>query len=134
MGMNMRKLLIGLALSVMASATQAQAQWVLVQQAKGGDKFYADPTTKRRTNNVVRVWELSDYLQPVSVSGKLIYSQRSYLQYDCAERTYEILQLNSFLGPMASGVSLPTVKGLGNDKTFVSPGSVREATLNFSCK
>ena len=131
---DMRKLLIGISLSVMATATQAQAQWVLVTKAKNGNMFYADPTTKRRTDNVVRIWELSDYVTPVAVNGKLIYSHRSYRQYDCTERTEQTLQFNSFLGPMASGVSNATVKVPGNEKTFVSPRSVPEALLNFACK
>jgi hypothetical protein len=126
----MRKLLIGLALSVMATA--AQAQWVLVAEGKDGDKFYADPTTKRRTGNVVRIWQVSDFLKPSALNGKLIYSQRLYRQYDCVERTSQILQVNSFLGQMASGESLGA-DNTPDRKIFVPPRSIGEAMLDFVC-
>ena len=100
----MRKLFLGLALSLMATA--ASAQWVLVGGSNVGDKYYGDPSTKRRTGNVVRMWEVSDYLKPSALDGKLVYSQRLYRQYDCAERTAQILQVSSFAGQMAAGEAL----------------------------
>ncbi len=68
----MRKLMIGLALSVMATA--AQAQWVLVVQSTNGDKLYSDPTTKRRTGNFVRIWQMYEYAKPDAFNGKAYYS------------------------------------------------------------
>ena len=127
----MRKLLIGLVLSVMATA--ASAQWMLVTEASSGDKFYADPSTKRRTGNIVRIWMLQDYPKPELVLGQAYHSDKMYRQYDCAERTSQSLQNTSFVGRMGSGQSLGTSTQPTN-KTYVAPGSVANTLLNFACK
>lgn len=98
-----------------------------------GDKFYVDPTTKRRTGNVVRIWEMIDFLKPSALSGRLIYSQLLYSQYDCDERTSQILQIDSFLGQMASGESLG-VDNRPDIKIFVPPRSTGGVMLDLVCK
>ena len=127
----MRILLIGLTLSVVATA--AQAQWVLVTVGDNGDKFYADPTTKSRSGNVVRIWALQDYLKPDVIFGKLSYSDQVYLRFDCVERTRQILQENAFVGRMGTGESLGSSAKPGN-KSFVAPGTAGNTMLNFACK
>jgi hypothetical protein len=132
----MRKLLIGLALSLVATVAAAQAQWVfVVTLAKSGDKFYADPTTKRRTGNVVRIWEIHDFVNPdVSHDGKkAYYSIRSYVQYDCSERTRLYLEVTGFSGKMASGGAVGSDSQMGR-KSFVAPGSSGERLFNFACQ
>jgi len=129
----MRKLLIGLALSVMATAAQAQVQWVFVTENSRGDKFYADLSTKRRTGNVVRMWEVTDLAKPDVIKGKASYSDRAYTQNDCAERSRQILQIALFSGKMASG-DLVASENQPSDKNFVAPGTVGETILNFACK
>ena len=126
----MRKLLIGLALSL-ASAS-AQAQWVLVDGLDNSDKTYADPSTKRRTGNIVRMWDLSDYAMPKIAGGKPYLSDRVYRQYDCDERSSQLLQLTVFPGRMATGDSMGNYYK-PNDKVFIAPGTVAEALLNFAC-
>jgi hypothetical protein len=127
----MRKLLIGLALSVLASA--AQAQWVLVAENDIGTKFYVDPETKRRTANVVRIWTLQDYTKPLPFGDKEALSSRLYSEYDCSERTRHVLQLAALSGRMATGETLLSVNQ-PNAKEFVAPGTVTDILLNHACK
>ncbi len=127
----MKRLLIGLVLSVMATA--ASAQWVLVHSGSNGDKFYADPTTKRRTGSVVRIWELQDYTKPEVFNGKVYYSYRSYGQYDCAEMTHQSLQGNSFAGKMGSG-EVVSSSSKPTNKSFIAPGTVAESLIDLACK
>jgi hypothetical protein len=127
----MRKLLIGLALSVMATA--AQAQWMVVGENTVGDKFYVDPTTKTRKGNIVRMWELADYAKPKVLQGKAYYSDRSYEQYDCEERTRQTLQSSVYAGKMATGEVVFSDNKPGN-KFFSPPGTSGETILNFACK
>ncbi len=129
----MRKLLIGLTLSVMATA--ARAEWVLVSTTSDGKtKFYADPTTKKRTGSVVRMWGLQAYSKPsILSSGKTHYSSRIYYQYDCVEGTVQMLQFTGFTGQMASGQMLfSTNEGL--KKMFVEPKSNDSHMLDFACE
>jgi hypothetical protein len=128
----MKKLLIGLALSLFGTA--ASAEWVLVSTANDGEtKFYADPTTKKRTGSVARMWGLQAFSKPEIFSGKTHYSSRIYYQYDCVEGTVQILQLTGFTGQMASGQLLFTANE-GAKKLFVEPKSNDSHMLDFACK
>jgi hypothetical protein len=123
----MRKLLIGLALSVMAAS--AQAQWVFVAEGVSGNKVYADPATKSRNGHVVRIWELNDYAKS---NGKA-QSDRSFMEINCAERTRQTLQVAMFARKMATGELVGSINKPVN-KQFVPPGTISEAMLNFACK
>ncbi len=127
----MRKLLIGLALSVMATA--AHAEWVLVSTSADGNKTYAESTTKKRTGNMVRMWEILDYAKPTVFKGKAYQSDRDFVQYDCVESTVQNLQLVLFAGKMATGEIVGSENTPGN-KSFVAPGTVGNTMLNFACK
>jgi hypothetical protein len=127
----MKRLLIGLALSVMATA--ASAEWVFVTHTGTGSSYYADPTTKRRTGKVVRIWEMADFTTPQVSNGVTYYSTRSYMHNDCAERSRQMLQLASFAGKMTTGGVVTSVTQ-PSSKHFVAPGTIAEALLNFACK
>ncbi len=131
-GAYMRELLIGLVLSVMATA--ANAGWVFVTElddVADEIKYYANPTTKRRIGNIVRIWEITDYVKPQVLNGKSYFSTRTYEQYDCAERTQQTLQLTLFSEKMATGLASDAKPA---PKEFVEPESVGEALFDFACK
>lgn len=113
-------------------AATASAQWMLVDEGKNGDKFYADPTTKKRAGNVVRIWEMQDYLKPEIAVGKLSYSTVVYREYDCASKMVQTLQGTEFSGQMATGESLVTHTRSAN-KSFVPPRTVAYTMLNYAC-
>lgn len=127
----MRKLMIGLALSVMATA--ASAELVLVTTGADGDSFYANPSTKTRKGNIVRIWELTDYKKSTVFDGKTIYSDQAYWQYDCTERTRQYLAANGFTGQMGTGDLIGSHSRAG-EKSFVPPKTIANAMLNFACK
>lgn len=58
----MRKLLIGLALSVMATA--ASAEWIQISKSVSGNTYYVDPATKKRKGNIVRMWDFVVFAKP----------------------------------------------------------------------
>jgi hypothetical protein len=127
----MRKFLLGLVLSLVA--TVASAEWVLLGQSSRGDKIYVDPATKSRNGNIVRMWSLSDYAKPQVSDTKPYSSDRGYFQFDCAERTSQLLRLTSFTGPMLTGEMEGSVNNPGKI-IFIAPDTVQEALLNFACK
>ena len=128
----MRKLFLGLALSLMATA--ASAQWVLVTTSNVGEiKVYLDPATKKRAGNIVKIWELQDYPKPIVQNNKASYSTRIYRQYDCSEATHQVLSSTDFTGRMLTGEMFNTLNHPG-PKEFTPPGSMVEALLNFACK
>ena len=127
----MKKILMGLVLTVMATA--ANAEWVLVSEGANGNKTYSDPATKKRTGDVVRMWGITDYAKPEFADGKSFQSTRYYSQNDCAERTSQALQLTAFVGRMGTGERHGGFNTPGN-KSYVEPGTVAEKMLNFACK
>jgi hypothetical protein len=129
----MKRLLIGLVLSLAATVTLAQPQWVLVTSDTDGHSYYTEPTTKRRTGNIVRMWELVDFQKPKAFADKTYSSERVYWQYDCSEGTRQYLQSHGYSGQMGSGVELGSRTRPG-EKFFVAPGTASEALLNFACK
>ncbi len=129
--MKMKRLLIGLALSLVAAA--ASAEWVLVAENDIGTKFYVDPDTKRRAANVVRIWTLQDYTKPLPFGDKEAFSSRLYSEYDCSERTRHVLQLAALSGRMATGETVLSVNQ-PTAKEFVAPATVTEILLTHACK
>jgi hypothetical protein len=128
----MKRLLTTTLLSL--ACFSANAEWVLVSESLNRDfKFYADPTTRKRTGNVVRVWQLHDYAKPQMSDIKPYYSDKIYMQYDCVEKTKQTLQINSFVGRMGSGEMEGADTKPGN-KIFVAPDSISEHLFNFACR
>jgi hypothetical protein len=127
----MRKLLIGLAFSL--AVASAHAEWVLVAETIDGDKTYADPATKRRTGNIVRIWEWNELSKPSVLNGKAFQSERKYTQYDCAERATNYLQATVFAGKMLTGETVGNINVPG-DKIFIAPNTIGSALIDFACK
>ena len=110
----------------------ANAEWVLTSTSDAGTA-YADPTTKKRTGNVVRIWESITYSKPQVIAGLAYQSTRTYKQYDCAEKISQTLQVTTFSGKMMSGEVVMS-DAQPYPKEFVAPGSNVAAMLNFACK
>jgi hypothetical protein len=127
----MKRLLATTLLSLACFA--ANAEWVVLGQSSSGDRVYADPATKKRTGNFVRIWEILDYKTPKVTNGKAYHSDRAYMQYDCAEGTAQILQITLYSGKMAAGESVQTDYQPGV-KAFVAPGTNGENKFNFACQ
>jgi hypothetical protein len=128
----MRRLLMGLILSLVASA--ASAEWVFVAENKSGEIFYADSATKTSKGNIVRMWEMQEYPQPKGFGGNgKSYSARFYEQYDCAERTSQTLQFHGFAGQTLTGEQVVSVSQ-PSDKYFTPPNTPAELLLNIACK
>ena len=127
----MKRLLAAVLLSLACFA--ANAELVFLAQSSSEDRAYADPATKRRSGNFVRVWEILDYKKPKAINGKTYYSDRAYMQYDCVERTAQILQITLYSGKMAAGEVVLTDYQPGV-KSFVAPGTNGENKFDFACK
>jgi len=120
-------------------ATSTPTAWVSVSINTAGDDFYADPTSKERNGNDVKMWVLRDYVKPKTLpSGKSYQSERVYFEYDCAHKSTQTLKLYGFSGKMASGevvISLDTPSNVPvTQKTNIIPGTSGEIILNFACK
>ena len=128
----MKRLLATTLLSLVCCA--ANAEWVLVSVSpNSGDKYYADPTTIKRTGDVVRIWGLTEYAKSGVVGGKTYLSSKEYLQFDCSERTQQMLQFSLFAA-LAGGGKIVGSDNQPYDKLFLPPKSQGELMLNYACK
>ena len=119
--------------------TSTPTAWVSVSINTAGDDFYADPTSKERNGNDVKMWVLRDYVKPKTLpSGKSYQSERVYFDYDCAQKSTQTLKLYGFSGKMASGevvISLDTPSNVPvTQKTNIIPGTSGEIIFKFACK
>jgi len=116
------------------SSVPAYGEWVAIgySESLGGYTVYVDPTTIRRTGDLVKVWALTDYPTMQIVSGLSFLSSKSQNEFNCVEELQHELTVTWFSGNMGNG------NGVWNnsDETNwrpVSPGSVGEGVWKFAC-
>jgi hypothetical protein len=119
-------------------ATSTSTAWVSVSINTAGDDFYADPSSKERTGNNVKMWVLRDFVKPKTLtSGKSYQSERVYYGYDCAQKTTQTLKLYGFSGKMMSGEVVISLDPPSNvpitHKNNIIPGTSGEIILKFAC-
>lgn len=96
----MRKSILMLLLLALSSG--AAAEWTRVGRNRIGI-VYADPTTISRAGNLVTMWDLADYTEARTVSGKPHLSMRTQYEYDCEEQKSRLLEVSAYSGNMARG-------------------------------
>jgi hypothetical protein len=131
----MHKLILMMLLAVVSSSALA-AEWIYV--AKTGKKTaeadaftaYADPTTIRKSGNMVKMWIMYD--SKIATDRDLI-SARTKEEYDCKKKQRRVLFVSYYSEHMADG---ETVSILNERKDWqqVLPDSVAEGVLKFACR
>lgn len=95
----------------MERSSQPTAVWQNLARLVDGN-LYADPNTKSRTGNVVKMWVLLDFKAPMTVRGKTYSSMKRQDEFDCS---YESMRTVS-----ASYYS----RGMGVDDAFYNSRDV----------
>ncbi len=126
----MRKLLIGLFLSLVAAS--ANAEWVLVAEGNNGDKFYADPKIINREGSTIKLWVLTSYAKPKAGDGKSYQSDSIYQLFDCVYGTVQPQTLTSYVGKMGNGEMVRLINRSGA-ATAAAPNSSAAFLLKFAC-
>jgi hypothetical protein len=85
-------------LLILLFAHPAWAEWVRYDQSPLVSSYY-DPTTVKKSGNMVRVWVLTDLV--ARLDGQ--WSRRALKEFDCKEKRNRTLQQTSFSGAMMSG-------------------------------
>ena len=127
----MKRLLMGLMLLVTAGA--ASAEWTIVD---GGDRFihYVDRETIRRNGNLVKMWDLKDYLTvQKSATGFSYLSDKAQQEYDCKEEKSRLLAFTDFSGQMGNGNVVYSNGNVRDEWSPIQPESVGEAKWKIAC-
>ena len=128
----MKRLLATTLLSLVCFA--ANAEWIEINKSPTGDTTYVDPATKKRKGNIVRIWGLEVYGEPILLSGmKPARSIKSQVAYNCDDDTFQILYLVAYPDNMGLKQSLFTIDTPDKWKP-IPPDSVADTILRFACK
>ncbi len=124
----MKKLMIGTALLLLSAVVHAE--WVFVAGDNFGSNFYADPTTKRRSGDVIKMWVLFDKAQ-ADASGQSI---KVLEEYHCRHERSRVIAAIPFSGKMGSGNSRGGGDVPNAEWTSFPPDAVTQKLFNYACK
>ena len=116
------------ALSLLMLASGAHAGWTEMGQTDGGT-FYIDTATILQASSSREVWELTD-LKERDEDNEI--SRRSRVAYDCKKGLTQVLTLETYLEPMATGRVLVKVEREGLWKE-VPPNTAYEKGFKTVC-
>jgi hypothetical protein len=127
---HMKKLLL-ITLLVLSSGP-ACAEWMSFGASDSGTTVYADPTTKSRDGDLVKMWVLFDF-KTAQTKGDVSYlSAKAHMKYDCARQRFEGLTVMYVSGNMGSGTILDRSSGKGT-WLRISPGSLDQSLWKLAC-
>ncbi len=128
--MNIRKSLLSFAIAnLFGCRPTAWAGWTFVHNGTLNAKIYYDPATQSREGEKVRVWILVD-LPFKQSDGSL--SLREYLEMNCKEVSYRILQQEKFPEHQTGGMRISGETAAG-DWRYIAPDSVDRMILKRVC-
>ena len=84
----------------------AHAEWTQIGVSrKAGDAFtlYVDTATIQRNGNLVRIWDLQDFLEPQTVDGQIYLSEKTQIEFDCEAKKARVLATIDCAGRMCNG-------------------------------
>jgi len=128
----MRKVIVTMLLAGMIS--NATAAWLEVSNSALATS-YVDPTSVRRTDNMVKIMTLMDLKSVYAFNGKPYSSVKADYQYDCTEghlRT-RTLSLSTFPNNMGEGPGKIINSTIGKWEA-VTPGTTADVFSKFACE
>jgi len=100
--------------------------------SESGTTVYADPTTKSRDGDLVKMWVLFDFKTAQTKAGISYLSAKAHMEYDCAKQRFEGLAVMYISGNMGSGNILDRSSGKGT-WLRIFPGSPDEDLWKLAC-
>lgn len=88
-----------IAIFLMSISVNAIAGWVEITKTQT-NSFYYDPTTMKRTGNIIRVWRLRDNISPIKNGA---YSSRMLVEVDCDSGQQRTIEYSYHTGHMGDG-------------------------------
>jgi len=117
---------------LLLSSGPACAEWMSLGASESGTTVYADPTTKSRDGDLVKMWVLFDFKTAQTKAGISYLSAKAHMEYDCAKQRFEGLAVMYISGNMGSGNILDRSSGKGT-WLRIFPGSPDEDLWKLAC-
>ena len=125
----MRKAILLLLLAAVSGS--ASAAWVSFGQNNTSTVYY-DPTTIRRTDDIVTMWALFDLKKPRMIDILPYLSSKVQYEYDCKKGSVRMLSSDLRSGNMGDG-DLVYAVDIPGDWAPIAPDSVNEGLRKFAC-
>jgi len=128
----MHKITLVILLAVMSSS--AMAEWVeFAEDDEETLTVYANPTTIRKSGNMVKMWRLTDFKTAQGNTGKHYMSSKRQDEYDCKEERLRIIALVVYSKNMGKGKVVGSTDNKLYDWFPVTPDSLDETIWEFAC-
>jgi len=131
----MHKAILMILLAIVSSS--AMAEWVEVgesEDAEVGVTLYANPTTIRKSGNMVKMWRLTDFKTAEDAAGKQYMSTKRHDEYDCKEERLRIISIVTYSKNMGKGKVVLTTDIKLYDWFSVTPDSLDEIIWKYACR
>lgn len=120
------------AAALLCLAAPAFAAWTGVGEEPRG-ATYADPATVQKSGSTAKMWSILDHRTFQRMVEVGYYSQKSLVEYDCADKRLRSLHVALHAERMGAGAVI-----YEDDSTreweSVSPDSVQEALWKMACR
>jgi hypothetical protein len=113
--------------AVLLAAGAARAEWVKVSETQF-TVGYVDPDTITKEGRLRRYWELFD----LKVANEIVTSWRNFVEVDCEEGQYRLLQVDNYRGRMATGARVGGDNSPG-DWIYIAPNTVGSGIVAYVC-
>jgi hypothetical protein len=114
------------------SSGPAYAEWMSLGASEAGTTVYADPATKRREGDLVKMLVLFDFKAKQTKAEVSYLSAKAQMEYDCAEQRFEGHSVLYFSGNMGNRQLRDRSSGKGM-RLRVLPGSLDQALWKLAC-
>jgi hypothetical protein len=115
------------------SSVNAQV-WDSIAESENGTEYLYDPNSVTREGDLVKFWELKNYLKPQKSGGSSIGSSKIQLLADCKEPRYQIINIFNYSKPYAAGDLISTDLTGSSPWYKVVPESVASSVYQTLCK
>ena len=94
---------------------------------------YVNPDSVERSNYLVKMWNMSDYVSPQEVgNGRLYKSSKTLQEYNCLEKKKRFMRIVHFSDNMGLGQAMFVDATLGEWKV-IKAGSLSDAHFKIAC-
>ncbi len=94
---------------------------------------YVNPDSVERSNYLVKMWNMTDYLSPQEVgNGRLYKSSKTLQEFNCLEKKKRFMRIVHFSDNMGLGQAIFIDATLGEWKT-IKTGSLSDAHFKIAC-
>jgi len=114
----------------------ARAAWEFGMTTAGGDTIFFDSNRIKKQGNIVSVWFMTNFSEPLNLSRGISKSMVDSTEYDCLNKTQKITYLSNFSSSNGQGDLLQAFdrSDLSTDWKQIPPNSTADVFSHYFCK